>query len=166
MADASKISDVDAISSPDHSESDLPPKKVTLASDHQDASDEKRHGPQRKDSVYSSSGRRVSEWEALQIVAAGDLETIDREIDEIEASLQQMSIQSTWYKPQLRLKDPRYFTWLLVSKFSLACFQRRVCTDSRAGFASMGGLLSGIDQSLISGANLYMPACKTSPHMP
>lgn len=24
-------------------------------------------------------------------------------------------------------------------------------------FASMGGLLSGIDQSLISGANLYMP---------
>ena len=25
------------------------------------------------------------------------------------------------------------------------------------GFASMGGLLSGIDQSLISGANLYMP---------
>jgi hypothetical protein len=24
----------------------------------------------------------------------------------------------------------------------------------------MGGLLSGIDQSLISGANLYMPSCK------
>jgi len=35
---------------------------------------------------------------------------------------------------------PAHFTWLLV------------------GFASMGGLLSGIDQSLISGANLYMPA--------
>jgi hypothetical protein len=26
----------------------------------------------------------------------------------------------------------------------------------------MGGLLSGIDQSLISGANLFMPACKSS----
>lgn len=24
----------------------------------------------------------------------------------------------------------------------------------------MGGLLSGVDQSLISGANLYMPKCK------
>lgn len=24
----------------------------------------------------------------------------------------------------------------------------------------MGGLLSGIDQSLISGANLFMPSCK------
>lgn len=85
-------SEVDAISS---SESDLPPKKVTLASSHQDATNEKPRGPKRNDSVYSSSGRRVSEWEALQIVAAGDLETIDREVDEIEASLQQMNIQST-----------------------------------------------------------------------
>jgi hypothetical protein len=25
----------------------------------------------------------------------------------------------------------------------------------------MGGLLSGIDQSLISGANLFMPSCKS-----
>jgi len=119
MADLPKT---DAISSPDHSESDLPPKKVTLASDHQDPVDEKNvgkpKGPKRNDSVYSSSGRRVSEWEALQIVAAGDLETIDREIDEIDTNLQEMNIQSTWYKPQLRLKDPKYFTWLLVSKFN------------------------------------------------
>jgi hypothetical protein len=27
----------------------------------------------------------------------------------------------------------------------------------------MGGLLSGVDQSLISGANLYMPACEFAP---
>ena len=39
----------------------------------------------------------------------------------------------------LNFKNPKHFTWLLV------------------GFASMGGLLSGLDQSLISGANLYMP---------
>ena len=26
----------------------------------------------------------------------------------------------------------------------------------------MGGLLSGIDQSLISGANLFLPACELS----
>ncbi|KXJ86498.1 and other transporter-domain-containing protein [Microdochium bolleyi] len=40
---------------------------------------------------------------------------------------------------QLEFSDPRYFTWVIVA------------------FASMGGLLSGLDQSLISGANLYLP---------
>ena len=120
MTDPTKTLEVDAISSPDHSASDSPPKKVTLAGDSMDEKDVAK--PQRNNSLYSSSGRRVSEWEALQIVAAGDLETIDREIDEIEASLQEMNIQSTWYKPQLRLKDPRYFTWLLVSEFIIVCF--------------------------------------------
>ncbi|TVY37534.1 putative metabolite transport protein [Lachnellula subtilissima] len=138
MTDPTKLSEVDASNSPDHVETESPPKKVTIISD--DTDEKGTPKPQRNNSTYSSSGRRVSEWEALQIVAAGNIETIDREIDEIDAGLQQMNIKSTWYKPQLRLKDPRYFTWLLV------------------GFASMGGLLSGIDQSLISGANLYMPA--------
>lgn len=40
---------------------------------------------------------------------------------------------------QLEFKDPKHFTWVLVI------------------FASMGGLLSGLDQSVISGANLYLP---------
>jgi MFS family permease len=40
---------------------------------------------------------------------------------------------------QLEFSNPKHFTWLLVA------------------FASMGGLLSGIDQSTISGANLYLP---------
>ena len=39
----------------------------------------------------------------------------------------------------LEFKNPKHFTWLLVA------------------FASMGGLLSGLDQSLISGANLKLP---------
>lgn len=39
----------------------------------------------------------------------------------------------------LQFKDPRHFTWVIVA------------------FASMGGLLSGLDQSLISGANLFLP---------
>ncbi|KAJ9623170.1 fructose symporter [Taxawa tesnikishii (nom. ined.)] len=39
----------------------------------------------------------------------------------------------------LEFKNPKHFTWLLVA------------------FASMGGLLSGLDQSLISGANLFLP---------
>lgn len=84
--------------------------------------------------------RRVSEWEALQIAQAGDLETINAEVDEIEAELQLLNLRSTWYKPLLTFRDPKMFNYLLVA------------------FASMGGLLSGIDQSLISGANLFLPA--------
>ncbi|KAF2649654.1 plastidic glucose transporter 4 [Lophiostoma macrostomum CBS 122681] len=51
-------------------------------------------------------------------------------------------LETTGYKKgflDLEFKDPRHFTWLLVA------------------FASMGGLLSGLDQSLISGANLTLP---------
>ena len=58
--------------------------------------------------------RQVSEWEAIQIAAAGDIDTINREMDEVEAELQAKNIRSTWHKPQLRLKDAKYFTWLLV----------------------------------------------------
>jgi len=39
----------------------------------------------------------------------------------------------------IHFKNPKHFTWVLIV------------------FASMGGLLSGLDQSLISGANLYLP---------
>jgi hypothetical protein len=39
----------------------------------------------------------------------------------------------------LEFSNPKHFTWVIVV------------------FASMGGLLSGLDQSLISGANLYLP---------
>lgn len=41
---------------------------------------------------------------------------------------------------EINHKDPRHFTWFMVA------------------FASMGGLLFGLDQSIISGANLFMPA--------
>lgn len=41
---------------------------------------------------------------------------------------------------ELTLNNPAMFTWVLVA------------------FASMGGLLSGLDQSLISGANLFLPS--------
>ncbi|CAM1501030.1 Fc.00g101920.m01.CDS01 [Cosmosporella sp. VM-42] len=44
--------------------------------------------------------------------------------------------KKSFWIPELK---PQHYTWALV------------------GFASMGGLLSGIDQSVISGANLFMP---------
>lgn len=86
-----------------------------------------------------ASRRELSEWEAMQIAEAGDFETIDAEVNELDGQLQMVNRKNRWYRYQLSFDDPKYFTWLLV------------------GFASMGGLLSGVDQSLISGANLYMP---------
>ncbi|MCJ1305789.1 hypothetical protein MMC08_008605 [Hypocenomyce scalaris] len=99
-------------------------------------------GPQPRDPARNGS-RRMSEWEAMEVAHKGGWE-IDAEIERLDAELQRTSKRSTWYNYQLSFKNPDYFTWLLV------------------GFASMGGLLSGLDQSLISGANLYMP---TSLHL-
>jgi len=61
----------------------------------------------------------------------------DNLIDDLEKELE----QSGWKKGffDLEFKNPKHFTWILVA------------------FASMGGLLSGLDQSLISGANLTLP---------
>ena len=76
------------------------------------------------------------EAEALAIARKGGWE--------IEALMAQMEMERVEQNAKqgifdLNFKNPKHFTWLLV------------------GFASMGGLLSGLDQSLISGANLYMP---------
>jgi hypothetical protein len=76
------------------------------------------------------------EAEALAIARKGGWE--------IEALMTQMELERVQENAKqgifdLNFKNPKHFTWLLV------------------GFASMGGLLSGLDQSLISGANLYMP---------
>lgn len=65
--------------------------------------------------------RGFSEWEALQIAAAGDNDTIDREIAEVEAALAAMNIKSTWFKPQLKLSNPKHFTFLLVGKWQYPC---------------------------------------------
>lgn len=61
---------------------------------------------------------------------------MDAEIARIEASAQGLK------RPKLELtfSNPATFTYVLV------------------GFASLGGLLSGLDQSLISGANIDLPA--------
>ncbi|MCJ1454411.1 hypothetical protein MMC28_004764 [Mycoblastus sanguinarius] len=88
---------------------------------------------------YSTGGaRRMSEWDAMRIAKEGGVE-IDEEIELLEEELRNNPVKHGILSPVINFKNPAHFTWLLV------------------GFASMGGLLSGIDQSLISGANLYMP---------
>lgn len=86
----------------------------------------------------SLASRRLSEAQAMKL-AEDDMAIVDEEIADFEAELEANPIKSSFLNPQLSFNDPRHFTWLLV------------------GFASMGGMLSGLDQSVISGALLYMP---------
>lgn len=79
----------------------------------------------------------MDEKQALAAAAAGGYE-VDAFINEMEAELEAAGGLKTGFF-HLQFKDPRHFTWVIVA------------------FASMGGLLSGLDQSLISGANLYLP---------
>ncbi|QKX57101.1 uncharacterized protein TRUGW13939_04209 [Talaromyces rugulosus] len=60
----------------------------------------------------------------------------------MDAELARLEVQSQGVKRsrlEITFSSPAVFTYVIV------------------GFASLGGLLSGLDQSLISGANLYMP---------
>ncbi|ROV98137.1 hypothetical protein VPNG_08588 [Cytospora leucostoma] len=79
----------------------------------------------------------MDETQALAVSQAGGYE-IDALINEMEAELEAAGGLKTGFF-HLKFNDPRHFTWVIVA------------------FASMGGLLSGLDQSLISGANLYLP---------
>lgn len=78
------------------------------------------------------------EFEALQIAKAGgwEIEALMLEMEEKDKIEPQ---KKGFLEFRIKFKDPRHFTWMLVA------------------FASMGGMLSGLDQSLISGANLYLP---------
>jgi hypothetical protein len=79
----------------------------------------------------------MDEKDAVAAVQAGGWE-VDALISELETELEaQGGLSKGIFHPEF--KDPRHFTWLIIA------------------FASMGGLLSGLDQSLISGANLYLP---------
>ncbi|KAK7192797.1 hypothetical protein DPSP01_011218 [Paraphaeosphaeria sporulosa] len=61
----------------------------------------------------------------------------DNLIHDLEKELEASGYKKGFF--EMEFKNPKHFTWILVA------------------FASMGGLLSGLDQSLISGANLTLP---------
>ncbi|KAF2668167.1 hypothetical protein BT63DRAFT_373921 [Microthyrium microscopicum] len=76
------------------------------------------------------------EFEALQVAKAGGWE-IDALILEMEEREKAAGYKRNFF--EINFKSPKHFTIAMVI------------------FASMGGLLSGLDQSLISGANLFLP---------
>ncbi|KAK9419617.1 hypothetical protein SUNI508_07103 [Seiridium unicorne] len=85
----------------------------------------------------SSSLPPLKEKDAVAVAQAGS-RVVDSVIFEMEQELAAAGGLSKGFF-DLEFKDPRHFTWVIVA------------------FASMGGLLSGLDQSLISGANLFLP---------
>ncbi|TEA10048.1 Inositol transporter 1 [Colletotrichum sidae] len=79
----------------------------------------------------------LNEKDAVAVAQAGGWE-IDALIDNMERELEAAGgVKKGIF--DLEFSNRKYFTWLIVA------------------FASMGGLLSGLDQSLISGANLFLP---------
>ncbi|KAF5265896.1 hypothetical protein FOXYS1_3275 [Fusarium oxysporum] len=90
-----------------------------------------------KDEIQKAMGHEKAEFEALEVARHGG-----REIDELIYDMERQLDESGGLNKgffQIQFANPKHFTWLLVA------------------FASMGGLLSGLDQSLISGANLFLP---------
>ncbi|KAH7469754.1 hypothetical protein FOMA001_g14091 [Fusarium oxysporum f. sp. matthiolae] len=90
-----------------------------------------------KDEIQKAMGHEKAEFEALEVARHGGRE-IDELIDDMERQLDESGGLNKGFF-QIQFANPKHFTWLLVA------------------FASMGGLLSGLDQSLISGANLFLP---------
>ncbi|KAH9904769.1 sugar transporter-domain-containing protein [Xylariomycetidae sp. FL2044] len=79
----------------------------------------------------------LNEKDAIAVAQAGGWE-VDTLINDMERELAEAGGLSKGFF-DLEFRDSKYFTWVIVA------------------FASMGGLLSGLDQSLISGANLFLP---------
>ena len=88
------------------------------------------------DTIRSSSIPHLTEKEAMNIAKQGGWQ-IDALMAEMEQGLEADPKKRGVF--DISFANPKHFTWLLVA------------------FASMGGLLSGLDQSLISGANLFLP---------
>lgn len=119
-------------------------EKKALAAHHEHADpaslayDERRRmsAAEIQDAVRSGSVPKINEGEAKEIAKHGGWE-VDALINSLKSEDEQTPRRKGMF--DIQFKNPKHFTWLLVA------------------FASMGGLLSGLDQSLISGANLYLP---------
>lgn len=85
----------------------------------------------------------TKESELLEVIKIEHRQDVLNFVHELEAEIQRSEEANGSRRRsdtfQLSFKNPKYFTWVM------------------AAFASMGGLLFGLDQSLISGANLFMP---------
>jgi Na+/melibiose symporter-like transporter len=89
------------------------------------------------EAVRSGSVPHVNTSEAVNIAKNGGWE-VDALMTEMQNEIDAQGGENNGHF-DLQFKNPKHFTYLIVA------------------FASMGGMLSGLDQSLISGANLFLP---------
>lgn len=87
------------------------------------------------DKEKSMFGTEKADAEALE--HAGLQQDVDSLIAQMETEYAASGLKPGFF--DISFRNPKYFTYFIVA------------------FASMGGLLSGLDQSLISGANLFLP---------
>jgi hypothetical protein len=93
---------------------------------------------QMEDAIRSGSVPHVANTsEAVDIAKNGGWE-VDALMEEMQKEVDAQG-GNNYGHFDLEFKNPKTFTYLIVA------------------FASMGGMLSGLDQSLISGANLFLP---------
>ncbi|KEQ85381.1 putative sugar transporter [Aureobasidium pullulans] len=92
---------------------------------------------QMEDAVRAGSVPHVNTSEAVDIAKNGGWE-VDALMTEMQKEIDAQGGDNNGHF-DLEFANPKYFTYLIVA------------------FASMGGMLSGLDQSLISGANLFLP---------
>lgn len=78
------------------------------------------------------------------------------EIDDVHEQKLENQRTEAAMDAELQLLEEQVHT-LPKSRFELSLANPALFTYILVAFASMGGLLSGLDQSLISGANLYLP---------
>ncbi|KAJ5484907.1 hypothetical protein N7539_004895 [Penicillium diatomitis] len=78
------------------------------------------------------------------------------EIDDVQESKSENRMTEAAMDAELQVLEEQLPN-VRKSRFELSFENPRMWTYLLVAFASMGGLLSGLDQSLISGANLYLP---------
>lgn len=93
-----------------------------------------------EDTEPDKLGSSHNDAELLKVLRVQRRQQAEAFIDEMEElERQDGAAQSRWRFLELSFRNPKYFNWMM------------------GVFASMGGMLFGLDQSLISGANLFMP---------
>lgn len=119
--------------------SDAPNQEMHEQIDNESTYDDRRNMSmsEKEDAIRTGSVPHIKDTsEAVDVAKAGGWE-VDALMTEMEAELVAKNVKKGIF--DIEFKNPKHFTILLVI------------------FASMGGLLSGLDQSLISGANLFLP---------
>ncbi|KAJ5822690.1 hypothetical protein N7447_005030 [Penicillium robsamsonii] len=94
--------------------------------------------------------------EALQNAHREEMESVASKINDVaEQKLQNGMTEAAMDAELQQLEEQVHI--LPKSRFEMTLSNPATFTYVLVAFASMGGMLSGLDQSLISGANLYLP---------